>query len=149
MRSGLVAAAVAGSVALVPVAASAQPLISATVPVSVTVPGPVGGSQTCLSPGGCINLQGVSDLSVTATVSINGLSVPVVTPASPPDCSGNVQAGATITPALGSGAVNITISYQTVNTNGAPVGAPTTVTKTIPFSAGGKPVTVTECASAL
>ncbi len=42
MRSGLLAVAAAGSMALVPGVASAQSLISVTAPVSVTIPGTVG-----------------------------------------------------------------------------------------------------------
>jgi hypothetical protein len=100
-------------------------------------------------PGGCINLPGVSDLTVKATVNVNGLTLPVITPAAPQGCSGNIQAGATITPVLGSGSVSLVISCQTVNANGSPVGNPTTITKTIPCAAGGQPLTITECASAL
>jgi hypothetical protein len=143
MTSGLAAVALAGSAALVPAVASAQALISVSVPVSVSVPGTVGSSVTCLN-GNCINLQGVSDLKVKAAVNVNGLTLPVVTPAPVPGCSSAIQAGATITPLrLGGGSgVTVTISYVKPGAT-----SPTTSTLTIPLVAGGRPVTITECAS--
>jgi hypothetical protein len=148
MRAALLAAAVAGSVALVPGAASAQALVSISAPISVSVPGPVGGSQTCVSPGvGCITLQGVSDLKVTATVNINGLVAPLVTLSKVPGCTAAINTQATLHPVgLGSASVNVTISYNTTDPNGGATSSHT-VTKTVTLAPGGPPVTVSECAS--
>ena len=140
MRSGLLAVAAAGSRALVPGVASAQSLISVTAPVSVTVPGTVGSSVTCIN-GNCYTLSGVSDLTVMANVSVNGLTAPVITPALPQGCTLPIQAGATITPAgLGSASVDVAISY----TSG---GTPHDISVPVTLAPGGKPLTVTECAS--
>ena len=140
-RAGLVAVALAGGVALAPGAASAQSLISVTAPVSVTVPGTVVSSQTCIN-GTCKTLQGISDLTVTAVVTVNGLTAPIITPALPKGCTG-IKAGATITPAgLGSLSVDVTISYVDST------GTTQTISEPVNLALGGPPLTITECASA-
>src|ERR1700761_5616516 len=113
VRAGLTAATLAGGVALVPGVASAQAAVSVTVPVEISVPGPVSESLTCLSPGaGCISVQGVSDLKVAATGSIDGLGAPTVASAVAPGCTASINVGAEITPAeAGSDSVSVTIIY--------------------------------------
>jgi hypothetical protein len=125
-------------------------LVSITVPVTVSVPGPVGGSQTCLNPGvGCITLQGVSDLKVGATISLNGLVAPLVTLGKVPGCTASINTEATIHPVgLGSASVSLTISYDTTDPNGGATSSHT-VTKTVTLAPGGPPVTISECASLL
>lgn len=147
VRAGIAAAALA--VAFLPTAASAQSLINISAPISVSIPGPVGGSQTCIDTNTCVNLDGVSNLDVTATVDVNGLVAPLVTPATAPGCTADINVGATITPtALGSASVTLTVSYDKTNANGQTVGTGG-FTKTISLAAGGAPLTITECASLL
>jgi hypothetical protein len=121
---------------------------SLTVPLDVTVPGPIGGSQTCVSTlPRCIDVEGLENLEVKATVHVSGLGAPLITPATSSACHSPINTGVTITPsALGSADVTLAISYTPVSPTGVP-GTPVTDTPiNIPLAAGGAPVTITECA---
>jgi len=140
-------AAAALAVAFIPTVASAQSLINVTAPISVSFPGPVGGSQTCINPGSCVTLDGISNLDVSATVDVSGLVAPLVTLGTAPHCTADINVTATITPAaLGSASVTVTVSYDKTNANGQTIGTGG-FTKTISLTAGGTPVTISECAS--
>jgi hypothetical protein len=114
--------------------------LSATLPIDVNVPGTVGGSTTCVSTlPKCIVLTGISDLKVTASVQVNGLAAPLITPAPVPNCPlPDTGVGVTITPsALGSADVTVDISDSAGSLG--PIN--------IPLAAGGAPVTITQCVS--
>ncbi len=86
--------------------------------LNLTVPGPVGGSDTCLN-GTCVDLQGVANVHVSASVSLKTLGVPLVSLGKAPGCTGSlVNVAATINPGLTSGTVSVTISYDRTNANG-------------------------------
>lgn len=116
--------------------------------LNLAIPGPVGGSQTCLN-GQCVNLRGVSDVTVSASVQLKTLGVPLVSLGKAPGCSSLVNVQATVRPGTTSGAVTLTVSYDRTNANGMVIpGSHTTVTNSVSLVAGGPPVTVSECASA-
>jgi hypothetical protein len=155
----LAAAALAGAAALVPGTAFAgivvpgAPTASGTTLtlVNVAVPGPVNGSQTCVTllPG-CITAPGIANLTVTASAILNSPQLPVITLTGDPGCAGQVSVGAIVTPGLASGVVSITIQYDMAGPNGIAIpDSQTTIIKSVPFSAGTAPVTVTECATVL
>jgi hypothetical protein len=145
VRALPVAGALAGAMVLMPGMASAAIGVSV---LNLTVPGPVVGSQTCLN-GNCVNLQGVSDVHVSASVELNTLGVPLVSLGRAPGCSSLVNVGATIRPGTTSGKISVTISYDRTNAHGAVIpGSQTSVTNSVALTAGGPPVTVSECASA-
>ena len=79
------------------------------------------------------------------------LGLPLVTLGKAPGCTDSlVNIGATVHPLGLSGTVSVTVSYDRTNANGSVIaGRHTSVTKTIPLTAGGPPVTVSECAAAL
>ena len=144
LRSLPVAGALAGGLVLAPGLASAATGVAL---LNLALPGPVGGSQTCIS-GDCITLKGVADLRVSASVKITALGVPLVTPARAAGCSSLVDVGATVHPGTTSGTVTVTVQYDRTDANGHVIpGSHTTVTRTIALQAGGPPVTVTECAT--
>jgi hypothetical protein len=144
MRALPVAGALAGTMVLAPGLASAA--TSLTV-LNLTVPGPVGGSDTCLNTT-CIDLQGVSNVHVPAAVALKTLGVPLVSLGKAPGCTDSlVNTAVTINPGTTSGTVSVTISYDHTNASGGV--SPTSVTKTISLTAGGPPVTVSECAAAV
>ena len=68
-----------------------------------------------------------------------------------PGCTDSLaNIGATVHPLGLSGTVSVTVSYDRTNANWSVIaGSHTSVTKTIPLTAGGLPVTVSECAAAL
>jgi hypothetical protein len=146
MRALLVAAALAGSVMLVPGLASAA---TGNALIDVTVPGPVSGSQTCISlVPGCIEVQGVANFHVVASVNLTSPAVPLITPAHAPGCTASVHVGVTITPGLASGSVIVLVEFDRTDPNGNAIpGSHTTIRESMPFVAGGPPVTVTECAA--
>lgn len=76
---------------------------------------------------------------------------PLVTLGQAPGCTDSLaNIGATVHPLGLSGTVSVTVSYDRTNANGSVIaGRHTSVTKTIPLTAGGPPVTVSECAAAL
>jgi hypothetical protein len=147
-RAVLVAAALAGSVVLAPGLASAA---TGNALIDVTVAGPVGGSQTCISPApGCVEVQGVANLHVVASVSLTSPTGPLITPAHAPGCTASINIGATITPVLASGTVTVLVEFDRTDPRGHVIpGSHTTISDSMPFSAGGPPVTVTECAAVL
>jgi hypothetical protein len=146
IRALPVAGALAGAMVLAPGMASAA---TGTALLNLTLPGPVGGSDTCLN-GTCIDLQGVANVHISASASLNALGVPLVKLGKAPGCTSLVNVAATINPGTLSGAVSVTVSYDRTNANGSVIaGSHTSVTKTIPLTAGGPPVTVSECAAAL
>jgi len=145
VRALPVAGALAGAMVLAPGLASAA---TGTGVLNVTVPGPVGGSDTCLDST-CINLQGVANVQVSASVQLSTLGVPLVKLGKAPGCTSLINVGATVTPGKLSGTVSVSVSYDRTNANGAVIpNSHTAVTKTIPLTAGGPPVTVSECAAA-
>ena len=148
MSALLAVATLAGGVALVPAGASADTTVAL---VNVAVPGPVGGSLTCLSTiPKCITAPGITNLTVTASAILSSTALPVITLTGAPGCSGQVSVGAVVTPGLASGVVSITVQYELTNAQGDVVpDSQTTIIKTLPFSAGTPPVTVTECATVL
>ena len=147
VRALPVAGALAGAMVLAPGLASAATGFAV---LNLTVPGPVGGSDTCLN-GTCIDLQGVANVHISASASVNTLGLPLVTLGKAPGCTDSlVNIGATVHPLALSGTVSVTVSYDRTNANGSVIaGSHTSVTKTIPLTAGGPPVTVSECAAAL
>jgi hypothetical protein len=146
MLRGLpVAGALAGALLLAPGLASAATGIAV---LNLTVPGPVGGSDTCLNST-CIDLNGVADVSVAASLQLHALGVPLVSLGKAADCTSPVNVAATVNPNGLSGAVNVTVSYDRTNANGMVIpGSRTSVTKSISLTPGGPPVTVSECAAA-
>ncbi len=146
MRALLMVAALAGSVMLVPGLASAA---TGNALIDVMVPGPVSGAQICISlVPGCIEVQGVANLHVMASVNLTSPTVPLITPAHAPGCAARVHIGVTITPGLASGSVTVLVEFDRTDPNGNVVpGSHTTIAESMPFTAGGPPVTVTECAA--
>jgi hypothetical protein len=145
MRALPAAGALAGAMVLAPGMASAATGVSV---LNLAIPGPVGGSQTCLN-GDCVNLQGVADVQVSASARLTTLGVPLVSLGRAPGCSSLVNVQATIRPGTTSGTVSVTISYDRTSAHGAVIpGSHTTVTNAVSLTAGGPPVTVSECASA-
>jgi hypothetical protein len=88
---------------------------------------------------------------ISASASVNTLGLPLVTLGKAPGCTDSlVNIGATVHPLALSGTVSVTVSYDRTNANGSVIaGSHTSVTKTIPLTAGGPPITVSECAAAL
>jgi hypothetical protein len=66
--------------------------------LNLTLPGPVGGSDTCLN-GTCIDLQGVANVQISASASLSTLGVPLVKLGKVPGCTSLVNVAATINPA--------------------------------------------------
>ena len=166
MRTGfriaglLGAAMLAGSMAVTPGAALAATSLATPPPaggsagssiglVNVAVPGQVDGSHTCFTAAlHCISMPGVANLSVTASALLDGTALPVITLTSAPGCPGPISVGAIVTPGQASGVVTIIIQYDLADAPGNPVpDTHTTIIKSLPFSAGTPPITVTECAS--
>jgi hypothetical protein len=147
VRALPVAGALAGAMVLAPGLASAATGFAV---LNLTVPGPVGGSDTCLN-GTCIDLQGVANVHISAAASVNTLGLPLVTLGQAPGCTDSlISIRATVHPLALSGTVSVTVSYDRTNANGSVIaGSHTSVTKTIPLTAGGPPVTVSECAAAI
>jgi hypothetical protein len=119
--------------------------------VNVKAPGPVAGSQTCitLTPG-CIDVPGIANLSVAASATVDSIALPTITLTSAPGCTGQVSVGAVVTPGLASGVVSIVIQYDLTDAKGNVLpDSQTTIIKSVPFSAGEAPVVVTECASTM
>ena len=118
--------------------------------VNVTVPGQVSGTQTCFTATPhCISMPGVANLAVTASAVLDGTTLPVITLTNAPGCSGQISVGAIVTPGQASGVVTITIQYDLADAQGNAIpDTHTMIIKSLPFSAGTPPVTVTECASA-
>jgi hypothetical protein len=145
LRALPVAGALAGAMLLAPGLASAA--VGVTV-LNLTVPGPVGGSDTCLN-GTCIDLNGVANVTVSASAQLNTLGLPLVTVGRAPSCHSLVSVGATVNPGRTSGSVSVTVSYDRTNAHGSVIpGSHTSVTKSIALTAGGPPVIVSECAAA-
>lgn len=117
--------------------------------VNVSVPGQVRGAQTCFTAAPrCISMPGVANLTVTASAVLDGTQLPVITLTSAPACSGQISVGAIVTPGPASGVVSITIQYDLADAQGNAIpDTQTTIIKSLPFSAGTAPVTITECAS--
>jgi hypothetical protein len=147
IRVLLMGAALAGGLALMPGLASAA---TGSAVVDVTLPGPVGGSQTCVSAvPGCLEVHGVANLDVMASVQLASPTAPLVTPARAPGCTASINTGATVTPGLASGSVTVLVSFDRTDANGNVIpGSHTAISESVPFAAGGPPVTVTECAAA-
>lgn len=144
--------ALAGSMALVPAAASTvTPATTSLSVVNVTVPGQVGYWQTCvIITQYCITEPGITDLSVSASAVVTGAALPTITLTSAPGCAGQVNVAAVVTPNLASGYLSITIQYALADASGTAIpNSETTIVKSVPFSAGAPPVVVTECASEL
>jgi hypothetical protein len=118
--------------------------------VNVSVPGKVSGSQTCFTATPrCITMPGIANLTVTASAVLDGTALPVITLTSAPGCSGPISVGAIVTPGQASGVVTITIQYDLADLQGNAIpNTHTMIIKSLPFSAGTPPITVTECASA-
>jgi hypothetical protein len=93
----------------------------------------------------------VANVHVSASASVNTLGLPLVTLGKAPGCTDSlVNIGATVHPLGLSGTVSVTVSYDRTNANGSVIaGSQTSITKTIPLTAGGPPATVSECAAAL
>ena len=145
MRALPAAGALAGAMVLAPGMASAATGVSV---LNLAIPGPVGGSQTCLN-GNCVNLQGVANVQVSASAKLTTLGVPLVSLGRAPGCSSLVSVQATVRPGTTSGTVSLPISYDRTNAHGAVIpGSHTSVTNSVSLTAGGPPVTVSECAAA-
>jgi hypothetical protein len=139
------AGALAGAMVLAPGMASAATGVSV---LNLAIPGPVGGSQTCLN-GNCVNLQGVANLQISASARVTTLGVPLVSLGRAPGCHSLVNVQATVNPGRLSGTVSLTVAYDRTNAHGAVIpGSHTAVTNTVSLTVGGPPVTVSECASA-
>ena len=117
--------------------------------VNVSVQGQVSGSQTCFTATPrCLTMPGVANLTVTASAVLDGTQLPVITLTSAPGCSGQISVGAIVTPGPASGVVSITIQYDLADAQGNAIpNTQTMIIKSLPFSAGTAPVTITECAS--
>jgi len=145
MRGLPVAGALAGALLLAPGLASAA---SGVAVLNLTVPGPVGGSDTCLNST-CIDLNGVANVTVSASVQLHALGVPLVSLSKAPGCTSPVNVAATVNPNGTSGTVSVTVSYDRTNAKGTVIpGSRTSVSKSISLSPSDPPMTVSECAAA-